>query len=250
MRYSALILAMVLAGCNKAADQASPAASASAAASASVAAVVTASRGDLSACPKREPANAEGRQRKGAIPLPSSFAPYAASSEDNLAVSTLDGGTVCVDVSWTDSIEKPKVSADSRFLAFDWTGFEAFGHIVIDRSGAGQVLETGNATLAPPSGKRFAAIDLSESGFGGFNAFGVWQIDPAGLTQLAKYEAGLPSGDWKVEAWQGDGCVLLSLLPSARMPEDAADFASATRDPWHAAEAKDWKPEAGPCPGA
>lgn len=110
------------------------------------------------------------------------------------------------------------------------------------------MIETGNAPLAPPSGMRFASVDLSESGFGGFNAFGVWQIERVGLRELAKVQDGLPAGDWRIAGWAGDECVNLSLLPIDRQPSDAGDFEIAERDPWFAAEASGWTPAPGACP--
>lgn len=243
-----LAFAALLAGCG-AKDEASAAASPAASAAPAAPAVATAPP-DLKACPKSELADEDYRERKRPIPIPDAFAGLATSDMDHIAVSTVDGGTVCVDAGWMEGIENAKASPDKRFLSFDWGGYEAFGFIVVDRTGKGQVIETGTAPLAPPGGMRFASLDLSESGFGGFNAFGVWQIEPVGLKQLAKVQDGFPAGEWRLDGWEGDRCVNFSVLPFDRYPEDVSQAQSAPRDPWHAAEAKTWKPMPGPCPKA
>ena len=230
-----LALAAVLAGCGGAAPETAAAEQAGTALP------------DLASCPKSEMVDEDYRERKTPIPLPPAFAGMAATDMDHLAVSTWSGDTVCVDMGWTEMIENPKASPDGRFLAFDWGGYEAFGHIVVDRSGKGQVVETGTAPLAPPTGMRFASIDFSESAFGGFNAFGVWQIEPVGLHLLAKVEAGFPSGDWRLESWAGDRCVNLSVVPIDR-PSGDPDNEDTPRDPWFAAETRNWKPAPGRCP--
>lgn len=208
----------------------------------------TAPKPDLSTCP-RALANEE-RVRNKPIAIPAAFDELAQSDLDHIAVASVTGNTVCVDTSWIEEISSPKASGDDRFLSFAWQGYESFGHVVIDRSGRGQVVDTGETPRASPSGRRFAAVDLGEAGFGALNAFGVWDVRPVGLRQIAKVDAGLPSGDWRVDGWRGDGCVRLSLLPSDRFPENHADLPRAPRDPWFASEKNAWKPEPGSCPEA
>lgn len=201
---------------------------------------------DLTQC---APAKSDAElARKAPLALPGAAEGLYVADRDRIAVSTMEGTTVCADTSWIEEIRGAKVSPDKRFIAFDWSGYESFGHLIIDRSGKGQVLETGNAPLAPPTGKRFAVVDLSESGFGALNAFGVWDIESTGLREVARFSEGLPAGDWQMREWSGDSCVNLSLLPIERQPSDAADFERAKRDPWYAAARNGWKPEAGSCP--
>jgi hypothetical protein len=221
-------------------------AASAAAASASPTHTATATA-NLGACPARSSEDVADLGRKGPLPLPPSLSGLAKADRLNLAVTTINGGTVCADLSWIEEITQVKVSPDKRFVAFDWLGYEAFGHLIIDRAAKGQVLETGNAPLAPPTGRRFAAIDLSESGFGALNAFAVWDIESNGLREIAKFSEGLPSGDWKLGEWSGDSCINLSVLPVERQPSDAADFERAERDDWYASAANGWKPEAGRC---
>ncbi|KPL69716.1 hypothetical protein SZ64_18030 [Erythrobacter sp. SG61-1L] len=246
MQRSAGMFAAIalLAGCGDA-GEAAPAASSTAA---SASANTPAAEPDLAACKPSETADEDYRERKAPIPVPPAFDGLVRSDMDHFAVSTANGHTICVDTGWMEGIEDAKASHDQRFLSFAWGGYEAFGFIVVDRSGLGQVIETGTAPLSPPGGMRFASVDLSESAFGGFNAFGVWQIEPVGLRPLAKVEEGMPSGDWRLEGWAGDGCVNLSVIPNDRYPSDAGLVDITTRDPWHATEAEKWALKPGACP--
>ena len=201
---------------------------------------------DLTACPKAEPV--EERIRTKPLPVPPAFEGLAASSMDHFAFTTTSGSTVCVDTTWLESIEDAELSDDGRFASFAWVGYETYGNVIVDRTGKGQVVDTGNAPIWSPSGKRLAAVDLSESGFGSLNAFAVWDVLPAGLRQIAEVNEGLPSGDWRIDGWQGESCVKLSLVPSDRYPEDDHDLEKTPRDPWFAAEANDWRAAAGSCP--
>lgn len=241
-----MIPVLVLGACSGGSDEATqPSQAASSAAPSASASVAAVAKGDLAACPAAKPADTLERTRP--LALPRSADGLYAADRDRIAVSTMEGGTVCADVAWVGQIQDAKVSPDKRFIAFDWMGYESFGHMIIDRSGKGQVLETGNAPLAPPTGRRFASVDLSESSFGALNAFAVWDIESSGLREIAKFSEGLPAGDWKLENWSGDSCVNLSVLPVERQPSDAADFENARRDPWYAAAKNGWKPEAGSC---
>lgn len=203
---------------------------------------------DLTTCPKAL-ANKE-RMRSTPLTIPAAFGTSAKADIDHIAVATEAGNTICVDTSWIEEIASPKVSGDDRFLSFAWHGYESFGHVVIDRSGRGQVIDTGETPRASPSGRRFAAVDLGEAGFGALNAFGVWDVRQVGLRQIANVDAGLPSGDWRIAGWQGEDCVRLALLPSDRFPEDVADLDKAPRDAWFASEKNAWKPMPGSCPAA
>lgn len=203
---------------------------------------------DLTTCPKA--LNNEERMRSKPLAIPAAFGQSAKADLDHIAVATEAGNTVCVDTSWIEEIASPKTSADNRFLSFAWHGYESFGHVVIDRSGKGQVIDTGETPRASPSGRRFAAVDLGEAGFGALNAFGVWDVRQVGLRQIAEVADGLPSGDWRVAGWRGEDCVRLALLPSDRFPEDVADLDKAPRDAWFASEKNAWKPMPGSCPAA
>ena len=198
---------------------------------------------DLKACEQftREEGDPE-LQRRGPLALPASFKRLAAADMDHIAVLAAAGNTLCLDTRFIEQIAAAKASPDRRFLAFEWSGYEAYGHFLFDRSGRGQVLETGTAPLTAPAGRRFAAVDLSVSAFGGLNAFAVWDIEPVGLREVARVFEDLPSGDWRIEGWSGDTCVNISLLPIERGDQGEP------RDPWFAAQSRKWQPRPGSCP--
>src|SRR5690606_4681019 len=162
---------------------------------------------------------------------------------DNFAFATRTGATVCVDASWMEQIGEAALSPDGRFASFDWGGYEAFGHVVVDRTGEGQVLDTGVAPVASPSGRRFAAADLGEAGYGALDAFAVWQIEPAGHRQLAKQAEVPPATDWRIEGWAGETCIDLSATPW----EGYTGEADAPRERFHAREGRGWRLEPGRC---
>lgn len=204
---------------------------------------------DLASCKTEEP-NTE-RQRTKPLDVPEAFGKLAKSDIDHFAITAADGNTICVDTGWMEGIYDAKASDDGRFFAFGWEGYEAGGYILVDRSGAGQVIDTGVAPLAPATGRRFAAVEISESGFGSLNAFAVWDILPVGLKEIANVGEGLSTnGEWRVEGWDGDTCVKLGFVPSERFPENYEDLPKVAGDPWFASETNKWVPKAGTCPKA
>ncbi|MEQ1543411.1 MAG: hypothetical protein ABL926_14320 [Novosphingobium sp.] len=254
MRSALLSLVIVATGCDAAptsAVEAPTTPTAPVAAAAPATPPAKAVRPDLSVCPKVKRDNEEGLlERTAPLPVPAAFAPMVASDMNHFAVTTLAGHTGCVDVRWMEAVEGMALSKDQRFLSFGWSGYEAFGHIVVDRADGANAFETGDVPVWSRTGKRFAAIDVSESGFGGLNGFGVWEAGSAGITQLVIHTDGLPPGDWRMGAWSGDSCVNLSLVPSERIPSDANALARTPRDPWFASADRTWKPQAGTCPKA
>jgi hypothetical protein len=165
---------------------------------------------------------------------------------DNFAVVTLAGATVCVDAIWMEAIHDPRLSDDGRFASFDWEGYESYGHVIVDRSGAKQVIDTGLAPVFSPSGKRFAAADLGEAGFGALNAFAVWQIEPAAIRRLAIEQVVPRAFDWYIERWAGDTCVELSAIPW----DGYTGEGDAPRERFRAGEGGGWRIEPGRCAGA
>lgn len=185
---------------------------------------------DLSACPEPEMRDAAMLQRTKPLPVPRAVAGLVRADFGRYAVSTLAGGTVCVDTrDMEDTHEDHALSADKRFLSFGWEGYETGGYVVVDRSGAGQVVETGAEPLFSPSGQRLAAVEWSESGFGTLNAFAVWDVEAEGLKEVAKIED-LPSmATWKIDRWAGDSCVELSAVDPSDVPSDPREIDSAPR---------------------
>jgi hypothetical protein len=168
------------------------------------------------------------------------------SGMDNFAFTTLAGVTVCLDASWMEELYDPRLSADGRFASFDWAGYETYGHVIVDRGGSGQELDTGVAPVFSPSGRQFAAADLGEAGYGALNAFAVWRIEPGTLRQLAKHEQVPEATDWTIDRWAGEHCLELSAIPW----DGYTGEADTPRERFRATEAGGWRIEPGRCAGA
>lgn len=165
---------------------------------------------------------------------------------DNIAVTTLDGATLCIDASWMDTIDQPALSADKRFASFAWHGYEAFGHLVVDRKGKGSILDTGVPPVASPSGELLAAADLSESSYGALSAFAVWRIEPGGLHQLGKQDVSPPAIDWRIERWSGEDCLELTAIALDDLTYPT-QVDNPQRKPYRARHDGGWKLEPGAC---
>jgi hypothetical protein len=205
---------------------------------------------DLSVCPAPQPVDPGTRLRTAPVAVPAALRGVMRSDMENFAFSTLGGGTVCVDASWIETLDNARLSAEGRFVSFDWFGYEAFGHVIVDRDGKGTVVDPGVKPLRSPSGKLLAAIDITESGYGPMNAFTVWQIDPASISQLAQIEDVPAATDWKVERWRGESCVELSAIPWEEYAADPEGAYVHEREPFRARDADGWAVEQGRCPAA
>ena len=201
---------------------------------------------NLGACPERAPIPDGLRERREPISVPPALAEVMRADMDNFAIATLEGATVCIDASWMEAIRNPALSPDGRFAAFEWDGYEAFGHVIVDRAGKGLAIDTGVPPVASPSGKLLAAADLGEAGFGALNAFAVWRIAPAGLREAAKQEDVPSAYDWRIEKWTSETCVELSSVPW----ESFSAETSGPREPFRASEGNGWRLEPGRCPTA
>lgn len=187
-------------------------------------------RPEPSRCPALAPLEEPLNDRTKPLPVPRHLAMLVSAGRDQLAVATIYGGTVCVDARPMTAVRNFTVSTDRRFVEFDWTGYEADGHVVVDRSGKGQVIETGASPVSSPSRRRFAAIQQSEAGFGGLEGFAVWQVDLVGLRRLT-LQQDIPSlVDWRIDRWTGDDCVELSGIPSERIPDSRVRLARLPRE--------------------
>jgi hypothetical protein len=238
--------AALLAACgsqNPGDEEAAQGTGAATAAASPTAAAPVAAEPDLATCPARELLEEGLRERAEPIPVPAALRQVMRSGMDNFAFATRDGATLCVDASWMEAIQQPALSADGRFASFDWVGYEAYGHVIVDLAGKGQVLDTGVPPLASPSGKLLAAADLGEAGFGALNAFAVWRIEPAGIRQLARHEDIPSATDWRIESWSGEACLDLSAIPWEGYTGDA----DTPRERFRARESSRWRLEPGRC---
>jgi hypothetical protein len=211
---------MILAACKGgAAPDAGTSASATPSQLASTAATTSAPvRPDLATCRQAADQANPDLERRNALAVPAALIDKLAANRNFYAVSTLDGQTLCVSTSWMESVDHVKLSADGRFLTFAWAGNEAGGFILADRTGKGQETETGAEPVFAPGGRKLAAVEFSESGFGSLNGFAVWQVEAQGLRQLAKLDVPPERSDWRIDGWSGEACVKLSAVPSDEEP--------------------------------
>ncbi|MBW8755824.1 MAG: hypothetical protein JF595_17095 [Sphingomonadales bacterium] len=139
----------------------------------------------------------------------------------NYAIATLGGGTLCVDTSWMETAEHVALSPDGRFLSFGWIGYEAYGHIVVDRAGSGEAIETGVVPVFSPSRRYFAAADQTESEFGSLSGLAVWSVGLARTTEIGRIGELPRMQDWRVDSWVGESCIELSAVALDLPPEQA-----------------------------
>lgn len=181
-------------------------------------------------CPATPPIDSEANERKGPLQLPPRFAALIRSSRTNLAVWTLGNANFCYPINTVSEARNFETSTDFRFISFDWYGYEEGGHIVIDRTGRGQAVDTGAKPVFSPSRRQMAAIEWSESGFGSLNGFAIWQVNPVGLRRTVMIGE-IPSlVDWRIDNWAGETCINLSGIPNSRIPEGSENYSKVARD--------------------
>jgi hypothetical protein len=166
---------------------------------------------DLSRCPSlpRDPENHQ-TARAAPLPIPPALNGIARSNRDRIGVLTLTSATYCLDARDMLHADRFELSTNGRFLSFTWTGFEADGHVIVDRTGRGQQIETGVPPVFSPSGNRLAAVQISEAAFGGLEGFAVWQVQPTGLSRLTFLDNLPQMEDWRIDGWAGEACINLS----------------------------------------
>jgi len=191
------------------------------------------------------------------LAIEAKFASIAVTDPTIMAVATLAGGTVCVDITWASQIENMEFLRSERFLGFDWYGYEAFGYMLIDRAGAGRVIDSGVRPIFSPGGKHLASLQVSEAGWGGMEGFAVWEVTPNDLDRIA--EAGLDDegvlpeifrqevADWRIDRWIGESCLAISAATRADLSEHENDDPRIPRQPYYAREDEGWEIRPGHC---
>lgn len=180
-------------------------------------------------CPRLAPREDGGEARKTPLPIPRQYAEIARANRDRIAVSTLGGGMHCTDTRDMLTVGDFGLSSDGRFFSYRWGGFEAGGFMLIDRTGRGQEVDTGDRPTFSPSHRKFAAIEISESGFGSLNGFAVWQVEPVGVRRLTFLDKLPQMSDWRLDSWAGEACINISAIPMDKYPENAADLPKVPR---------------------
>jgi hypothetical protein len=169
-------------------------------------------------CPPR--ARDEGEPFLDKAPkIPKKYRAIMGASKTDLAIASENGKTVCVKLGWVAQIEAYWNSPDMRFIGFDYYGYETHGHIVIDRKGDGQEINTGARPVFSPDKKHFAFAQLTDSGWGNFEGISIWAVNEKGSAAQITYggdgeSAGsVPYGfDWKVDNWVDNSNVKLSMI--------------------------------------
>jgi hypothetical protein len=143
-----------------------------------------------------------------------------APTPERLLVRTLGGGEVAVDISWYE-VERFEPRPGGRFLGIVLSGYEAEGYVLVDRAGAGTLLETGVAPVFSPDGRWFAAAGISEAGWGNLEGVAVWEV-LSGSSVRRFFSDTVPHGTgWRVDGWPRRDCVALSHAPAnIDVPED------------------------------
>jgi hypothetical protein len=213
-----------------------------------------ASEPGLATCTAPKDIDEELGVRETGLPVPHAFAGVVRSNLYHFLVSTLNGGTLCVDTSWMFQIEEP--TAEGRFLSFAWVGYEAFGHILVDRAGQGTVIDTGEAPAFSPNGEFVAGLQVSEAGWGGLEGFAIWRVTPTGLakhfTLVTDKDGPLPEvfrgelAEWRIDNWVGEDCLAISAASWDALEAVGEDFENAARTPFHARRDDGWAVKPGP----
>ena len=180
---------------------------------------------DPQQCPKPASPEAGERERTKPLPVPQQLREVLASSLYHYAVSTVGGGRICIDTSWTESVENIALTPDGRFLSFRWFGYETYGYKLVDRAGRGQVTEIGAQPFFSPTRRLMAAIDQTESEFGSLSGLAIWRVTPSAVVEVARIED-IPRRDgWRIEGWGEEECLNLSAQRSGQEPDVDRDKA-------------------------
>lgn len=171
------------------------------------------------------------------------FASIVSASRTVITVQGLAGTPACVELSWIDAVDEFSLSADKRFLDFSTSGFESFGHILVDRQ-SGRWVDTGDTPLLSDDETMVAAVQMTISQMGSLEGVGVWRVTPQGFVQVAKIEE-MPNlgGEynlnpviWSVDRWLGNRCAEISAVSEEAYGAAVAknqDPRAVKELPWH-----------------
>jgi hypothetical protein len=156
------------------------------------------------------PKNPDAGEMTRPIVVPESFASYVRASDTTLTVQRTAGAPVCIDLAGVD-VASWETFLDGRLFGATLYGHEYNSYLVVDRKSTTEPVETGVKPTFSPSGRRFASVDISEAGFGAFEALGVWDVTDDSIRTVATIEELLDRGyDWKVVRWASDDCIVFS----------------------------------------
>jgi hypothetical protein len=160
-------------------------------------------------CPEF-PKNSDAGEGNRPVVVPARFASYVRASDTTLSVQRSSGRPACIDIGGV-GVESLDSFLDGRLIGATIYGNEYNSYMLVDRHTGAEPLETGVKPVFSPSGRRFASVDISEAGFGAFEALGVWEISDSAIRNLVTLEDILDRGyDWRVVRWSGDDCIVFS----------------------------------------
>jgi len=187
------------------------------------------------------------RTRRVPLVLPQDWLPFVSASRDWIAVRTQMDSVHCLETAWFDDADNFE-RFDDRFIGFAWAGNEAWGYVLIDTVGAGSSMDVGAKPVFSPGGYRFAALQVSEAGWGGFEGFAIWRTYPGGITPEHVDTQPPRMVDWRLDRWEGNDCLHVSAIPYDRI-EDWENLTQYSRDSYVSGSATGWKLTAGnACP--
>ncbi len=184
----------------------------------------------LKKCPVLQPLGPGEMARTDALLVPRDLRKVAVATKERLAVSALDGSTLCIDMRLRGEVTGMAITPDRRFVSFDWAGYEAAGHIIVDRSGSGQQIDTGGAPSVSPSRNRWASVNQGDAAYAELDGFAVWQVQPVGIRQVAVVSDIPDLADWRIDTWVREDCIDLSGIPFARLTSRPGQPPSGVRD--------------------
>lgn len=163
------------------------------------------------------------------ITLPQGYGDTVIVSTGWMAVKTKAGTTHCVDLSSMYSATNFEKFGD-RFIGFEWSGYEAGGYVLVDLAWTGSDIDTGAKPVFSPDGGLFAAVQLSDAGWGGLEGFGVWRALGSRMTPVS-IDSALPYMiDWQIDGWEDESCIKLSAIADDQMGGSYEDMSSLPRE--------------------
>jgi len=156
------------------------------------------------------PKNPDAGEGTRPVKVPQQFASFVTASDTTLTVQRSSGTPACIDIGGVD-VESFDTFLDGRMIGAEIIGNEYNSYLLVDRNGTAAPVETGLKPVFSPSGRRFASVDISEAGFGAFEALGVWEVSDSTIRNLVTLDDILGRGyDWKLVRWASDDCVIFS----------------------------------------
>lgn len=140
-------------------------------------------------------------------------------------VIALDGEAIPVNISHVDPTEF-ELFQGKRFLGFKEGGYEYYGYTVLDRQMSGEAasIQTGAKPSFSPNGRWIVAAEMSEAGYNGLEAIGLWEILPDRTVERLIASYGLHGYHWRVEGWPNDMCAVISYIDENWQAPEGTDY--------------------------